>query len=101
MSASLFLRLDEPTLAALDELARKTDRSRDWLVARAIENFIAYDDWRIRKIEEGIDAAEGGDFASEEEVARVRRKFAALIEASLDEPCAARPGADRRPRGAQ
>jgi len=75
MSASVTVRLDQPTLAALDELARKTSRSRDWLVARAVEDFVASDAWRIEKIEEGLAASERGDFASDEEVARVRRKF--------------------------
>lgn len=77
MSASVTVRLDEPTLVALDELAHKTDRSRDWLVARAIEDYLALSDWQIGKIEAGLAAAERGDFASDKDIARVRRKFAA------------------------
>ncbi|WP_036296745.1 CopG family ribbon-helix-helix protein [Methylosinus sp. PW1] len=75
MTASVTVRLDEPTLAALDEMARKTSRSRDEIVARAVEDFVASDARLLEKIIEGLAAADKGDFASDEEVARVRRKF--------------------------
>ncbi|WP_018264237.1 CopG family ribbon-helix-helix protein [Methylosinus sp. LW4] len=75
MTASVTVRLDEPTLAALDEMARKTSRSRDEIVARAVEDFVASDARLLEKIIEGLAAADSGDFASDEEVTRVRRKF--------------------------
>ena len=76
MSAPFTVRLDESALAALDRLAQKTERSRNWLVARALEDYLALNSWQIGKIEAGISAADKGDFASEDEVARVRSKFA-------------------------
>ena len=42
------------TLNALDHLAEKTDRSRNWLVARAVEDFVAVNAWQLDKIEAGI-----------------------------------------------
>jgi predicted transcriptional regulator len=77
MTAAFTLRLDDDTLKALDRLAEKTDRSRSWLAARAIEDYIALNAWQIAKIEAGINAADRGDFADEKEVARVRKKYAA------------------------
>jgi predicted transcriptional regulator len=77
MTAAFTLRLDDETLKALDRLAEKTDRSRNWLAARAIEDYIALSAWQIEKIEAGIDAADRGDFADEEEVARVLGKYSA------------------------
>ena len=41
MPTPFTVRLDEATLNALDDLAEKTDRSRNWLVSRAVEDFIA------------------------------------------------------------
>ncbi len=76
MPAPFTVRLDEATLSALDYLAAKTDRSRNWLVARAIEDFVALNAWQIGKIEAGLAAAEQGAFASDKDVARVRKKFA-------------------------
>jgi predicted transcriptional regulator len=76
MSAAFTVRLDETTLGALDQLAEKTERSRNWLVARAVEDYVALNAWQIGKIEAGIAAADRGDFAHDEEVGRVRNKFA-------------------------
>lgn len=76
MSAAFTVRLDEATLGALDELAEKTERSRAWLVTKAIEEYVALNAWQIGKIEAGIAAADQGDFASDQDVARVRKKFA-------------------------
>ncbi len=75
MSAAFTVRLDEATLGALDELAEKTDRSRTWLVTKAIEDYVTLNAWQIGKIEAGVAAADHGDFASDEDVARVRTKF--------------------------
>ena len=76
MPAPFTVRLDESTLTALDHLAEKTDRSRNWLVSRAVEDFVALNAWQLGKIEAGLAAAERGDFASDKELARVRKKFA-------------------------
>jgi predicted transcriptional regulator len=77
MSAAFTVRLDETTLDALDQLAEKTERSRNWLVAKAIEDYVALNAWQIGQIEAGIFAADRGDFAGEADVAHVRRKFEA------------------------
>jgi predicted transcriptional regulator len=76
MSAAFTVRLDETTLGALDQLAEKTERSRNWLVSRAVEDFVALNAWQLGKIEAGLAAANRGDFASDDDVARVRKKFA-------------------------
>ena len=62
-------------LAALDRLAERTGRSRNWLVARAVEDFAAINEWQLPKIEAGIAAADRKDFASDEEMARIWTKF--------------------------
>ena len=79
MPAAFAVRLDDATLGALDRLAEKTERSRNWLVAKAVEDYVALNGWQIGKVEEGVAAAERGDFASDAEVASVRKKFAAKI----------------------
>jgi predicted transcriptional regulator len=77
MSAAFTVRLDDETLEALDELAEKTERSRNWLVAQAVQDFVALNAWQLEKVEAGIAAADRGDFATDEEVARVFKKFGA------------------------
>lgn len=77
MTAGFTLRLDEETLRALDRLAEKTERSRSWLAAKAIEEYIALNAWQIGKIEAGVAAADRGDFAGDEDVARAFEKYSA------------------------
>ena len=75
MSAPFTVRLDPETLTALDQLASRTERSRNWLVAKAVQDYVTLNAWQRDGIEIGIEAADRGDFASEDEVARVRAKF--------------------------
>ena len=75
MSGNLSVRLDDAVLQALDQLAAKTRRSRDWHVSQAIRDYVAVNSWQLQKTEEGILAADQGDFASDGEIARVRVKF--------------------------
>lgn len=75
MTAPFTVRLEEPTLTALDKLAIQTDRSRNWLIARAVEDYVTVNAWQLEKIEAGLAAADRGDFAGDEDVERLRKKF--------------------------
>ena len=75
MARSLTIQLNKAMLQALDRLAEKTHRSRDWHVGQAIRNYVAINSWQLEQIEDGIRAADKGDFASDEEIARVEAKF--------------------------
>ena len=75
MPAAFTVRLDEAVLRDLDRLAEKTDRSRNWLVNQAVQDYVTVNAWQLERIEAGIAAADRGDFASDNEVARVRAKF--------------------------
>ena len=77
MTVAFTLRLSEATLQALDWLAEKTERSRSWLAVKAIEDYIALNAWQIAKIESGIAAADRGEFADDDDVARVVEKYSA------------------------
>jgi predicted transcriptional regulator len=76
MTAPFTVRLEEETLSALDMLAEKTERSRNWLVTRAIESYVSLNAWQIAKIEEGIAAADRGEFATDEEMDAIFNKYA-------------------------
>ena len=77
MATAFTVRLDETTLAELDQLAKKTERSRSWLVTQAVQDYVTLNAWQMEKIEAGIAAADRGDFASDKEVTRLRAKFGA------------------------
>ncbi|MGH6842916.1 MAG: CopG family ribbon-helix-helix protein [Methylocella sp.] len=76
MSATVTVELDDAAAGTLDRLVQKTGRSPDSLVAEAVQDYIALNSWQLQKIESGLAAAESGDFATAEEISRVRAKFA-------------------------
>lgn len=76
MSDTVTIDLDQSTLDALDQLARKIDSSRSALASQAVQDYVALSTWQLRKTELGLQAAGRGDFASDAEVVRVRAKFA-------------------------
>jgi len=76
MSATFTVQLDDAAIGALDQLAEKTGRSRDLLIADAVQDYLAVNAWQLEKIASGIAAADRGDFATADEISRVRAKFA-------------------------
>lgn len=52
-------------------LARATDESEARFATEAISSYVELQEWQIRQIEEGLNEADAGDFASDEEVAAV------------------------------
>jgi predicted transcriptional regulator len=73
--AAFTVRLPEATADKLDKLARKVDRSRAYVAAEAIEDYVARQEWQLAEIEAGLAEAEQGEFASEEELAQVVAKY--------------------------
>ena len=80
MTAAFTVRIDDEMLAQLDALAVDTDRSRNWLAAKAIENYVELNAWQIARIKEGIAEADRGEFATEEELDAIEAKLQALID---------------------
>ena len=71
----LTLRIDSGLKKKLDKLAKSTRRSRSFLAAEAIQDYVALNEWQIEEIKKGIREADAGNFATEEEVAAMRRKW--------------------------
>ncbi len=69
------VRVPDETAARLDQLAAKLDRSRSYVAAQAIEDFIAREEWQLAEIEAGLTEADRGDFASADDVANVVGKY--------------------------
>jgi predicted transcriptional regulator len=75
MSRSVTVELDDEIVRSLDRLAERTERSRAELVNDALRDYLDLQDWQIRKIEAGLAAAEQGDFAGDDEIARIAAKY--------------------------
>ncbi len=68
-------RLDAETNAKLGQLAKATVRSKSFLVAEAIRAFVDAHTWQIEAIEQGIQEADAGRFASDAQVISVFTKW--------------------------
>jgi RHH-type transcriptional regulator, rel operon repressor / antitoxin RelB len=71
----LTLRVDSKLKKKLDKLAKTTNRSRSFLAAEAIREFVGLNEWQIEEIKKGVREADAGKFATEEEVTAMRRKW--------------------------
>ena len=77
LTVSTSFRAEKEKLQRLDALAVTMGRSRNWLVNEALNHFLAYQEWFISEVQEGIAAADRGEFASPEEVDALFRKYGA------------------------
>ena len=75
MTAAFTVRVKDETASKLDQLAEKLDRSRSYMAAEAIEAFVEQQEWQLAEIEAGLAEADRGEFASEEDVAKVVAKY--------------------------
>jgi len=67
-TTTLTVRVREELAERLQRLAAATDRSRSYLAAEAIEEYVALQEWQVEAIVEGIAAADRGDGADLAEV---------------------------------
>ena len=74
-SSVLTLRLDPKLKQQLDRLSRATNRSRSFVAAEAIREYVEINNWQIEETKKGLAEAEHGDFASDTDVERTIRKW--------------------------
>jgi len=75
-SITLTLSVDADLKKRLEKLARATRRTRSFLAAEAIRDYVKLNEWQVGEIEKAIQEADRGDFASAKEVKRVFKKWA-------------------------
>ena len=75
MSATMTLRLDDDLKQRLDRLSKATQRTRSFLAAEAIREFVDLNEWQIGEIAEAILEADREEFAGDNEVASVLGKW--------------------------
>lgn len=70
-SVSVTLRIPADLCSRLDKLGQTTDRTRSWLITRALEQYLSEAEQEVSDVLEGIQAADAGDLVSGEEVGRM------------------------------
>jgi predicted transcriptional regulator len=77
MSTTMTVRLEDDIKDRLERLAESTKRSKSFLAAEAIREFIELNEWQIRETHAALKEADAGDFASEREVEALAAKWKA------------------------
>jgi predicted transcriptional regulator len=67
-SAVITARLDNDALARLDQLSTMLDRSRAWIVAKAVQRYVDEELEFRAFIQQGIDEADRGELISQEDM---------------------------------
>lgn len=67
-SVSVSFRTKKAQIHQLDTLARQQHRDRTQLIEEAIDQYLALQHLHLARIDEGIQAADRGEFATEEQV---------------------------------
>ena len=74
-TAILTLRVPVEVKDQLDKLADATNRSKSYLAGEAIRQYLELEAWQVGEIQQAVKEANADDFASDEEVDAVVRKY--------------------------
>ena len=74
-SSVLTLRLDAKLKKQLDRLSKSMNRSRSFVAAQAIQEFVSVNEWQIGEIKKALVEADQGDFASDKEMQQTIRRL--------------------------
>ena len=66
--ATLTIRLEQSMKDRLEAVATRTRRSKSFLAAEAIEEFLSVQDWQERRVREALASADRGEGVPHEEV---------------------------------
>ena len=75
MSTTMTIRLEDEIRDRLDVLAEATQRSKSFLAAEAIRAYVESNEWQIGEIQAALKEADAGDFAGDNEVAALAKKW--------------------------
>lgn len=73
-------RVDEETVALVDEIVAAQGRSRAWFVSQAVREHARREAEFLAFVQEGLDAAAAGDWISHEDMKRVIAERRALLK---------------------
>jgi predicted transcriptional regulator len=67
-NVSITFRTAQQKREALDRIAKNMDRDRSYILNEAIDYYLELHDWQLRQLEQGLAAADAGDFLTEAEI---------------------------------
>lgn len=75
MSTTMTIRLEPELKQRLDRLAKATHRSKSFLAAEALRDFVELNEWQIQEVKAAIKEADEEDFASDQAVSKTLGKW--------------------------
>ncbi len=75
MSSTMTIRIDDDVKERLSQLAQVTQRSNSFLAAEAIRDFVETNEWQLEEIKASLKEANAGDFATDEDVKALAKKW--------------------------
>ena len=69
------IRLEPELKQRLDQLAKATHRSKSFLAAEALRDFVELNEWQVEEIQSALKEADSGDFASNQTVNKTLSKW--------------------------
>ena len=75
MSATMTIRLEPALKERLDHLAEATQRSKSFLAAQAIREFVDLNEWQVQEIRNALAEADNEEFASDDLVREALGKW--------------------------
>ena len=74
-STTMTIRLEPELKSRLDKLSASTHRSRSFLAAEAVREFVEINEWQIQEIDNAIKEADASDFSTDQELQAVLNKW--------------------------
>ena len=68
MSTTMTIRLEPELKQRLDRLAEVTHRSKSFLAAEALREYVELNEWQLLEITDAVKEADNGEFATDEAV---------------------------------
>ena len=71
------VRLPEALYKQIEALAKATARTKSYLTIDALTHYVQRESWQIHDIHEGVQEADAGEFATDDQVKAVFAKYGA------------------------
>jgi RHH-type transcriptional regulator, rel operon repressor / antitoxin RelB len=75
MSTTMTVRLEDEIKDRLEQLAESTQRSKSFLAAEAIREYVVNNEWQIAETQQALLEADAGEFADDKAVNVLRKKW--------------------------
>ena len=75
MSTTMTIRIPEDVKQRLNKLAQASHRTKSFLAADAIQQYLQQNEWQLNEINNAITEADNGDFATDKEVTSILQKW--------------------------